>query len=228
MKYKNIVKAKFLSRPNRFIAFVDIEGKKEKVHVKNTGRCKELLIENSTVYLTKADNENRKTKYDLVAVEKQGLGVVNIDSMAPNTVVLEWLKQSQNPFENITKIKPEYTFGNSRIDFYLECEDRKVLIEVKGCTLEKERIGYFPDAPTTRGIKHIEELASALDKGYETYLAFVIAMPNVREVRPNIDTHKEFGTAIKKAKQQGVKVIFLMCDVTPDTLKITDYKLDCE
>jgi len=226
MKYKNIVKAKFLSRPNRFIAFVDIEGKSEKVHVKNTGRCKELLIENSPVYLNKSDNENRKTKYDLVAVEKQGLGIVNIDSMAPNTVTLEWLKQSPTPFGNITKIKPEYTFGNSRIDFYIECENKKVLMEVKGCTLEKGGIGYFPDAPTIRGVKHIEELASALDKGYETYLAFVIAMPNVREVRPNIDTHKEFGTALKKAKQKGVKVIFLMCDVSHDTLKIIDYKID--
>jgi len=226
MKYKDIKKGKFIERPNRFVAYVEVDGEIQTVHVKNTGRCKELLLPGSSVILEESHNCQRKTKYDLIAVYKENLGLVNIDSMAPNKVVSEWLATKPDPFKDIRVIKPEYTFGKSRIDFYIEGENRKVLIEVKGCTLEKEGIGYFPDAPTLRGVKHLEELSFAIDKGFETYIAFVIAMPNVREVRPNIDTHKEFGVALEKAKQKGVKVLFLTCDVTQEELIINNYIIE--
>ena len=153
MKYKKIVKGEFIERPNRFIAKVKIDGDVHTVHVKNTGRCRELLLPGAVVYLEESDNPARKTKYDLIAVEKQGLGLVNIDSGAPNKVVYEWLKK-----QDYNYIKPEYTFGNSRIDFYMEKGEQKYLMEVKGCTLEINGIGYFPDAPTERGLKHIKEL----------------------------------------------------------------------
>ena len=152
MKYQNTIKGRFLERPNRFIAYVDVEGNTETVHVKNTGRCKELLLPGREVVLEISDNPNRKTKYDLIAVYKKGLGWVNIDSQAPNAVVKEWLESDQSGFEGITFLKPEYNFGNSRVDFYLECGQRKILMEVKGCTLEIDKIGYFPDAPTERGV----------------------------------------------------------------------------
>ena len=141
MKYKNTEPAIFIERPNRFIANVDINGKTETVHVKNTGRCRELLVPGSKVILEKSDNPDRKTKYDLVAVYKENLGLVNIDSQAPNKVVKEWLESKPEIFADITLLKPEYTYGKSRVDFYLECGDRKILIEVKGCTLEIDEIG---------------------------------------------------------------------------------------
>lgn len=222
MKYQNTIKGRFLERPNRFIAYVDVEGNTETVHVKNTGRCKELLLPGCEVVLEISDNPNRKTKYDLIAVYKKGLGWVNIDSQAPNAVVKEWLESDRSGFEGITFLKPEYNFGNSRVDFYLECGQRKVLMEVKGCTLEIDKIGYFPDAPTERGVKHLRELAGAIDKGYEAYIAFVIAMPEVKEVRPNITTHPEFGEALEEAENKGVKVLFLVCDVKTDELTIIE------
>lgn len=222
MKYKNITYAKFIDRKNRFIAHVEIDGKIETVHVKNTGRCKELLLPESNVILTKIDNKTRKTQYDLVSVYKDGLGWVNIDSQAPNQVVKEWLNNQSSLFKNITLLKPEYTYGKSRMDFYLECDFRKILIEVKGCTLEIDNVGYFPDAPTERGVKHLYELAGAVEKGYECYLAFVIAMPGVQKVLPNVKTHPEFGKALEEAIEAGVKVIYFPCNVLPDELSISD------
>ena len=222
MKYSNIQKAIFLSRPNRFIARVDIEGRIETVHVKNTGRCKELLLPNSTVVLEKSDNPNRRTAYDLIAVYKEQLGLVNIDSQAPNRVVKEWLESKPEPFADLTLLKPEYTYGKSRIDFYLECGTRKIFIEVKGCTLERDGIGYFPDAPTERGVKHLHELANAVGQGYECYIAFAITMPRVKKVLPNVETHREFGEALQQAINSGVKILYLPCRVEEDSLQITD------
>ncbi len=215
MIYKNITKAIFLKRPNRFIAEVEIDGHKEIVHVKNTGRCKELLIPGCEVWLTEPGTPDRKTKYDLVAVRKGNGILFNIDSQAPNKVVKEWLDE-----QNFDKVIPEYTYGDSRIDFYMERKDQKYLMEVKGCTLEVDGIGYFPDAPTERGVKHIQELIKAKKAGFRSILAFVIQMDGVKEVRANVDTHPEFGTALDKARKAGVEIWFLTCHVEPDTLKI--------
>lgn len=215
MKYKNIVSGIFIDRPNRFIAHVDIAGTIHTVHVKNTGRCKELLIPGVTVYLETSDNPARKTKYDLVAVEKAGFGLINIDSQAPNAVVKEWLSRQDYDY-----VKPEYTYGNSRIDFYMEKGDDKYLMEVKGCTLEIDGMGYFPDAPTERGVKHLRELAAATPLGYKCILAFVIQMEGITEVLPNITTHPEFGQALDEAKAAGVEVLFLQCRVKKDSLEI--------
>ena len=214
MKYLKTLQAKFIDRPNRFIAHVDLNGIVETVHVKNTGRCKELLIKGVTVILEESDNESRKTKYDLIAVYKENFGLINIDSQAPNKVAKEWLES-----KDYTYIKPEYTYGNSRIDFYMEKDDRKYLMEVKGCTLERDGIGYFPDAPTERGVKHIYELITAKEDGYEVSLAFVIQMEGVNEVLPNIETHPEFGVAIDDAKKAGVNIVFIKCRVYENRLE---------
>lgn len=214
MKYNNIVPAKFISRPNRFIAKVEVDGQEVTVHVKNTGRCKELLLPGRTVYLEKASNPDRKTPYDLVAVEAE-IGIVNIDSQAPNVVVKEWLLK-----QDYDKVIPEYKYGDSRIDFYMEKGDTKYLLEVKGCTLIKDGIGYFPDAPTERGVKHLRELAAATSKGYKAMVAFVIQVNGVTEVRPNVDTHPEFGVALTEAKNAGVEVLSLPCHVTEEGFEI--------
>ena len=215
MKYENITQAKFINRPNRFIAEVDIEGHKEIVHVKNTGRCKELLIPGCEVWLTAPGTPDRKTKYDLVAVRKDNGILFNIDSQAPNKVVKEWLAK-----QDYSKVTAEYTYGNSRIDFYMERGDEQFLMEVKGCTLEIDGMGYFPDAPTERGVKHIRELIKAKEEGYQSILAFVIQMDGVTEVRANVETHPEFGEALDDAKKAGVEVLFLTCHVEPDELQI--------
>ena len=215
MKYDNITRAVFLKRPNRFIAEIEIDGHREVVHVKNTGRCKELLIPGCEVWLTAPGTPDRKTKYDLVTVRKDNGILFNIDSQAPNKVVKEWLDG-----QNYDRIVPEYTYGDSRIDFYMERGDDRYLMEVKGCTLEVDGIGYFPDAPTERGVKHLHELAAAVGKGYKAMLAFVIQMDGVLEVRPNIDTHAEFGIALDEAKSAGVEVLFLKCHVEPNTLEV--------
>ncbi len=212
----------FLDRPNRFIAHVEIDGTTETVHVKNTGRCKELLLPGSEVVLAVSENPARRTKYDLIAVKKANLGWVNIDSQAPNVVVKEWLCSNPAPFQGITLLKPEHQYGNSRVDFYLECGSRKIFIEVKGCTLEIDGMGYFPDAPTERGVKHLHELMKAVSEGYECYIAFVIAMPGVTQVFPNRETHPEFGEALDAAEKAGVKILRLPCNVTPDSLRITN------
>ena len=215
MKYNHIVHGEFINRPNRFIANVLINGRQETVHVKNTGRCRELLLPGAGVILEKSDNISRKTCYDLICVYKSGLGWVNIDSQAPNKVVFEWLHK-----QDYTYIKPEYTYGNSRIDFYMEKGSENYLMEVKGCTLERDGIGYFPDAPTVRGVKHLRELKKAAKEGFHCIIAFVIQMEGIYEVRPNTDTHKEFGDALEEAKEAGVQILFLKCMVQPDELTI--------
>ena len=216
MKYDNIACATFIKRSNRFIAEVEINGHKETVHVKNTGRCRELLLPGCEVWLTAPGTPDRKTKYDLVAVRKDTGILFNIDSQAPNKVVKEWLQTG-----DYDRVIPEYTYGDSRIDFYMERDKEKFLMEVKGCTLEVDGIGYFPDAPTERGIKHIRELIKAKKAGYHAILAFVIQMDGVTEVRPNISTHKEFGQAMEEAKEAGVEILFLTCHVEPDELVIS-------
>lgn len=261
MKYDNITKATFINRPNRFIAEVDIDGHREIVHVKNTGRCKELLIPGCEVWLTEPGTPNRKTRYDLVAVRKDNGILFNIDSQAPNKVVKEWLT-GQGYGKGDSKVIPEYTYGKSRIDFYMErpygivekenvpeqlgleevsgelgskqhhnetialqSEPEQFLMEVKGCTLEIDGIGYFPDAPTKRGVKHIRELINAKKAGYHAILAFVIQMDGIYEVRPNIATHPEFGVAMDEAREAGVEILFLPCHVEPDEIMIVEEQL---
>ena len=237
MQYKHIRKAIFLDRPNRFIAHVLLEGKKQTVHVKNTGRCKELLVPNTTVYLEESDNPARKTKYDLIAVEKvvtdentasQKTILINMDSQAPNKVAAEWISNNKAYFPNLTLLKPEYTLGDSRFDFYAEYEDNtacphKMLIEVKGCTLEENGIALFPDAPTLRGLKHVRELSS-LSKSdeYECMILIIVQMKGCKYFMPNRETHANFADALKEAKSAGVKIIAVECDVTPDTLLAKD------
>lgn len=208
MKYSKIVEGKFIDRPNRFIAHVEIDGKNHTVHVKNTGRCRELLIPGVKVLLEESDNPLRKTKYDLVTVWKKGMGWINIDSQAPNKIAAEWLSG-----QDFDYVKPEYTYGNSRIDFYMEKGDEKYLMEVKGCTLEIDKVGYFPDAPTERGVKHLRELIKAAQDGYHASVAFVIQMNGITEVRPNIATHPEFGVAWQEAADAGVEIKFIQCKV---------------
>ena len=216
MKYTNTIKAKFISRPNRFIAYVNIDGKTEVAHVKNTGRCKELLIPDTNVYLEIAENPDRKTKYDLITVEKNNT-LVNIDSQAPNKVIEEWLKKGKI-FSKKAVIKREFTYKKSRFDFYVEDGNRKAFIEVKGVTLERDGIAYFPDAPTERGVKHIHELQSSLKEGFEAYIIFVIQMKNIKELRPNDVTHQAFGDALREASKAGVKILALDCIIKPDSI----------
>ena len=215
MRYENIVKGRFLERPNRFVAHVEIDGREEVCHVKNTGRCRELLVRDCTVYLDKAKNPERKTKYDLVAVEK-GQRLINMDSYAPNIAAGEFLPKI---FPNCI-IKPEYTYGNSRFDFYIEDNSKKILLEVKGVTLEQDGVVMFPDAPTERGLKHVNELISCTKDGYEAYLLFVVQMDKVKYFTPNYGTHPEFGEALKKASQEGVKLLAYDCAVAPDSMEI--------
>jgi sugar fermentation stimulation protein A len=221
MQYGKVIWAKFIERPNRFVAKVEINGTLETVHVKNTGRCKELLLPGVDVVLSEADNPNRKTRYDLIAVEKAGLGLINIDSQAPNKVMAEWLAT-----QGFDYIKPEYTYGASRIDFYMERQGQKYLLEVKGCTLERYGIGFFPDAPTERGVKHIHELIKAKKEGYWAGIAFVVQMPKVKEVRPNIETHPAFGEAMEQARAAGVQVITIGCSIKPDTLTVDKKRIN--
>lgn len=220
MIYSHTVFAEFVDRPNRFIAHVRVGGKEETVHVKNTGRCRELLISGRKVVLQRGDNPARKTRYDLIAVEKPGLGWVNIDSQIPNALVKEWLEERPAFFEDWTLLQPEKVYGNSRVDFYLEAPGRKILLEVKGCTLEVGGKGYFPDAPTERGSKHLRELKAALEEGYEAYLAFVIAMGGIEKVEANRATDPQFADALEEAMAAGVKVLFLPCEVKSDSLRI--------
>lgn len=218
MKYENIVRGRFLSRPNRFIAYVDIEGQTEKVHVKNTGRCKELLTDRAEVYLEKSNNPERSTAYDLVAVKK-GNRIVNMDSQAPNKAVEEWL-QKRELFPDALIIKPETTYKNSRFDFYVETGEEKIFIEVKGVTLEQENVVLFPDAPSERAVKHVNELAEAVKDGYRAYVLLVIQMKGVKYFTPNRDTHPAFAKALKDAREAGVEVLAYDCLVEPDSMVI--------
>ena len=222
MNYQNVSLARFVERRNRFVAVVELDGRAEAVHVKNTGRLRELLVPGRTVALAAASNPDRKTRFDLIAAEKPGLGWVNIDSQACNHVVAEWFDNRPAPFTGLTRVQPEYTYGNSRFDFYLEQGQRRALMEVKGCTLEVCGVGYFPDAPTDRGTKHLRELAIAAQAGYDCFLAFVIAMPGVRRVLPNERTDPVFAKALADAMAAGVRVICLSCEVTADEIVIVD------
>ena len=218
MKYQHIVQAEFIDRPNRFIAHVLVNGKEETVHVKNTGRCRELLREGTRVYLEKSENPNRSTAYDLVAVEK-GKRMINMDSQAPNIVVGEWLL-AKELFPDLILLRPETKYGNSRFDFYVETEAEKIFIEVKGVTLENEGVVRFPDAPSDRAVKHVEELIQAKQAGFRVFVLFVIQMENVAYFMPNEETHPEFAEALKKAADAGVEILAYDCKVTPDSMEI--------
>ena len=265
MKYNRIVSGTFLQRPNRFIAHVRINGKEEICHVKNTGRCHELLVPGCTVYCAVSDNPQRKTKYDLIAVEKiidnhtrsskdktsavtiaeqpeafrvhpasdnhsdpsktrksvdNRTLLVNMDSQAPNAAAKEWLASGASPFGNISYLKPEYKYGNSRFDFYLECGKRKIFLEVKGVTLENNGVVLFPDAPTERGVKHVRELIQCHAKGFETYVLFVVQMERALYFTPNKKTHPQFADALCEAQNAGVQLLAYTCKVTPDEMII--------
>lgn len=216
MKYNNIIKGKFIDRPNRFIANVLIDNNIEVCHVKNTGRCKEVLVKGSTVYLQKSDNPNRKTKYDVIAVQK-GDRLINMDSQIVNYVALEFVP---NLFDNIKFIKPEYKYGNSRFDIYVETDTDKIFVEIKGVTLENDGVARFPDAPTERGVKHLKELQKAVTEGYSAYVLFVVQMSDVKYFEPNAKTHPEFAEELKKAKENRVVPLAFDCAVTPDSIEI--------
>lgn len=218
MEYNDIKEGHFLERPNRFVAYVNIDGRKEKVHVKNTGRCRELLTENALVYLDKSGSPGRNTEYDLVAVRK-GTRIINMDSQAPNKAVQEWLYTGEL-FPDMTSLKPETKYRNSRFDFYAETPDNKVFIEVKGVTLEQEGVVLFPDAPSERAVKHVEELMEAVKEGYGAYIIFVIQMEGVKYFTPNCPTQPEFAQALLKARQAGVRILAYDCAVTPDSMTI--------
>lgn len=219
MKYKNMVEGKFLRRPNRFVAQVEIEGREETVHVKNTGRCRELLPPGAKVWCEKSDNPNRKTKFDLITVEK-GPYLINMDSQAPNAAVKEWLEAGGMGKWDL--IRPEKTFGESRFDFYLEREGKGMFLEVKGVTLEEDGVCHFPDAPTERGAKHLRELIQAREAGYDAGVLFVIQMKPVKYLRPNDETDPKFGAALRQAATAGVQVMAVDCHVTEDSMEIGD------
>lgn len=218
MKYDSITAGRFLERPNRFIAYVEMDGRREKVHVKNTGRCRELLQPGATVYMEKSANPERSTAYDLVAVEK-GSRMVNMDSQAPNRAVGEWLK-GKSLFPGLTLVRPETVYGNSRFDFYVETKEEKIFIEVKGVTLEDDGVVSFPDAPSDRAVKHVEELVLAKRDGYRVFVLFVIQMEGVRFFMPNRETHPEFAEALCRAAESGVEVLAYDCLVKPDSMQI--------
>ena len=223
MKYNKMVKAKFIERPNRFVAYCDINGKVEKIHVKNTGRCKELLVPGCTVYLEESDNPSRKTKYSLINVMKKDR-LINMDSQVTNKMVYEALENKSLILpgfdEEITLIKPEKTYGNSRFDIYLEGKTKKAFIEIKGCTLEIDNVVKFPDAKTERGVKHVRELIKARQEGYLAYIIMVIQMEDVLYFTPNIDMHKEFGDVLKEAKENGVEILAYDSIVNIDNIKL--------
>lgn len=229
MQYTQIRKAVFLKRPNRFIAEIEIDGNTQICHVKNTGRCRELLLPGTTVYVQDFGEERtRKTRYDLICVEKRcengTMRLINMDSQVPNKVCQEWLLEG-NLFpadEPITLLKPEFTFGDSRFDFYFETPKRRCFAEVKGVTLETDGVVAFPDAPTERGVKHLQGLMRAVEQGYEAYVIFIIQMKNVLYFTPNAVTHAAFANTLCQAQQAGVHLLALDCTVTPDTIVAGD------
>lgn len=218
MKYQQIEEGIFKARPNRFIAQVEINGEEEICHVKNTGRCRELLVPGVSVFLERSGNPNRKTKYDLIAVQK-GERLINMDSQIPNSAAEEWLKES-GFFGEKAKIRREVKYGNSRFDLYIENGQQKIFMEVKGVTLEEDGVVRFPDAPTERGVKHIRELCRCIEEGYEAYIMFVIQMENVRYFEPNDAAQPEFRQALKEAQSQGVRILAYDCTVKKDLLKL--------
>lgn len=218
MRYGTVISGKFLSRPNRFIALVETTGGVQTVHVKNTGRCRELLVPGATVYLERGTNPTRKTAYDLIAVEKGGL-LINMDAQAPNKVFGEWAASGAF-LPDVTAVRSEFRFGDSRLDFCLETPKGLHLVEVKGVTLEEHGAARFPDAPTERGIKHILELRRAVEDGHAATLFFVVQMEGMRSVSPNDDTHPAFGAALREAVAAGVGVCAWDCAVAPDRISI--------
>lgn len=221
MRYDRVKEGVFLERPNRFVALVEVEGKVEVCHVKNTGRCKELLVPGAKVFLAESQNPQRKTKFDLVSVFK-GDVLFNIDSQAPNKVFGEWLGSS-GYFENVTFVKPECFFKKSRFDFYFEYGGRKAFAEIKGVTLESDGRFLFPDAPTERGVRHIEELTLAVEEGFDAFAVFVLKAKGAKVFSPNRENHPEFAEALKVANEKGVHIIALWCEVTENSLEIKDF-----
>ncbi len=218
MRYPHVLPATFLARPNRFVAHVLLDGQEVLCHVKNTGRCRELLRPGATVWLCPSENPHRKTAYDLIAVQKGDL-LINMDSQAPNQVFGEW---AQAGFfrPDLTLLRPETCHGSSRFDFYWEAGPRRGFVEVKGVTLEREGAVYFPDAPTQRGVKHLEELAACLQDGFEAAVCFVIQLDRAAFFSPNDETHPQFGHTLRAVQQAGVEVLALSCAVTPGSLQI--------
>lgn len=225
MHYSNCTAGTFLSRPNRFVAQVALDGRTETCHVKNTGRCRELLIPGCRVYLTRSDNPARKTKYDLIAVEKEtarGPLLINMDAQAPNHVFEAWAREGRfRP--GLTLLRPETVYGASRFDFYWETDTDRGFVEVKGVTLEEDGVARFPDAPTLRGVKHLEELIAARQAGYQAALCFIVQFSGAKYVTPNDTTHPQFGQALRRAAAAGVEVFALGCAVTPDTLTAEEF-----
>ena len=219
MKYASVCPAVFLERPNRFIARVELDGRSERVHVKNTGRCRELLLPGRRVFLAEGTNPGRKTRYDLIAVDKDGL-LINMDAQAPNRVFAEWA-QAGGFVPGLTLLRPEVTWGSSRFDFYWEAGERRGFAEIKGCTLEENGFARFPDAPTERGVKHLRELAACRAEGYEAAVCFILQMEGMRQFSPNDATHPVFGEALRAAAAAGVAVLAMECAVTPDSLAVT-------
>ncbi len=222
MRYYNIHRAVFLERPNRFVAQVELNGVPTVCHVKNTGRCRELLLPGAVVYLEEADKSERKTKYDLIAVEKateRGTLLINMDAQAPNRVFQEWALAGQF-LPGLTLLRPECRWGNSRFDFYFEAGERKGFVEVKGVTLEEHGRACFPDAPTQRGVKHLEELIACQRKGYEACICFVVQMSGMSDFSPNDRTHPAFGAALRHAAEQGVRILAQECHVEADLLEL--------
>lgn len=220
MIYENTERAVFLERPNRFIANVELNGIVETVHVKNTGRCRELLIPGREIILEKSKNPARKTKYDLICVNKDGRWI-NMDSQVPNKAAEEWIRKGRLFPEEIT-VRREKVYGKSRFDLYVESEKRKAFIEVKGVTLEAGNVASFPDAPTERGVKHIEELIRAVEDGYEAYLLFVIQMKGIVRFMPNWATHPLFGETLRKAQSAGVKILAYDCLIKENLIEIEE------
>ena len=225
MHYSNCTAGTFLSRPNRFVAQVALDGRTETCHVKNTGRCRELLIPGCRVYLTRSDNPARKTKYDLIAVEKQtarGPLLINMDAQAPNHVFEAWARAGRfRP--GLTLLRPETVYGASRFDFYWETDTDRGFVEVKGVTLEEDGVARFPDAPTLRGVKHLEELIAAHQAGYQAALCFIVQFSGAKYVTPNDTTHPQFGQALRRAAAAGVEIFALGCAVTPDSLTAEEF-----
>ena len=220
MKYSNIICGEFISRPNRFCAIVNIDGVQTVCHVKNTGRCKEILVPGCKVYLEESSNTSRKTKYDVVALEK-GKRIINIDSFAPNLAIGEWLTGG-GLFKNPVLVKSECSYKSSRFDFFVKAENKEIFIEVKGVTLENNGVVMFPDAPTQRGVKHLKELMECVKDGYEAYVIFVVQMKDVLYFTPNREMHKEFADALIVCRDNGVNVRCVDCNVTRDGMEIRD------
>lgn len=220
MRYDQMVKGAFLRRDNRFVAQVEMHGRQETVHVKNTGRCRELLVPGAEVWCAQSDNPSRKTKYDLITVRKGGY-LINMDSQAPNAAAKEWLERGG--LGPVDLVKPEQKFGQSRFDFYLERQGRGMYLEVKGVTLEDGGVCRFPDAPTERGTRHLRELIAARKAGFDAGVLFVIQMRPVRWLEPNDATDPEFGRALREAAAAGVQVLAVDCLVTEDTMEIGDF-----